>query len=282
MMERKDKNARFAPRTDRAAQRRPQEAERPERAEHEGDQLVYGKNPVAELLKSGKGVDTVLLSDTMPPQVAAYYTALAKDAGAVVKRAHTNKLRLMCGTESHQGVAAFASGVEYATLEELLNIAKEKGEAPFIVLSDGVEDPHNLGAIIRSALLCGAHGIVIPKRGGAGVTSTVLKSSAGAAARLPIARVANIGESIRRLKEQNIFVYCADMDGVSLRKNNLTGPIALVMGSEGSGVSPLVKKLCDGVVSLDMAARGTGVDSYNVSVAAGVMLYEIMQQRGMQ
>lgn len=282
MMERKDKNARFAPRTDRAAQRRPQEAERPERPEHEGDQLVYGKNPVAELLKSGKGVDTVLLSDTMPPQVAAYYTALAKDAGAVVKRAHTNKLRLMCGTESHQGVAAFASGVEYATLEELLNIAKEKGEAPFIVLSDGVEDPHNLGAIIRSALLCGAHGIVIPKRGGAGVTSTVLKSSAGAAARLPIARVANIGESIRRLKEQNIFVYCADMDGVSLRKNNLTGPIALVMGSEGSGVSPLVKKLCDGVVSLDMAARGTGVDSYNVSVAAGVMLYEIMQQRGMQ
>lgn len=282
MMERKDKNARFAPRTDRAAQRRPQEAERPERPEREGDQLVYGKNPVAELLKSGKGVDTVFLSDTMPPQVAAYYTALAKDAGAVVKRAHTNKLRLMCGTESHQGVAAFASGVEYATLEELLNIAKEKGEAPFIVLSDGVEDPHNLGAIIRSALLCGAHGIVIPKRGGAGVTSTVLKSSAGAAARLPIARVANIGESIRRLKEQNIFVYCADMDGVSLRKNNLTGPIALVMGSEGSGVSPLVKKLCDGVVSLDMAARGTGVDSYNVSVAAGVMLYEIMQQRGMQ
>ena len=240
MMERKDKNARFAPRTDRAAQRRSQEAERPERPEHEGDQLVYGKNPVAELLKSGRGVDTVFLSDTMPPQVAAYYTALAKDAGAVVKRAHTNKLRLMCGTESHQGVAAFASGVEYATLEELLNIAKEKGEAPFIVLSDGVEDPHNLGAIIRSALLCGAHGIVIPKRGGAGVTSTVLKSSAGAAARLPIARVANIGESIRRLKEQNIFVYCADMDGVSLRKNNLTGPIALVMGSEGSGVSPLV------------------------------------------
>ena len=125
MMERKDKNDRFAPRTDRAAQRRSQEAERPERPEHEGDQLVYGKNPVAELLKSGRGVDTVFLSDTMPPQVAAYYTALAKDAGAVVKRAHTNKLRLMCGTESHQGVAAFASGVEYATLEELLNIAKE-------------------------------------------------------------------------------------------------------------------------------------------------------------
>ena len=260
--------------------RRPRrDAEQPQQ---KSESLIYGKNPVTELLKSGSGVDTVLIAEGMAPAVAAYYTALAKEAGATVKRVHPNKLRLMTGTESHQGVAAFASGVEYATLEELLNIAKEKGEAPFIVLSDGVEDPHNLGAIIRSALLCGAHGIVIPKRGGAGVTSTVLKSSAGAAARLPIARVANIGESIRRLKEQNIFVYCADMDGVSLRKNNLTGPIALVMGSEGSGVSPLVKKLCDGVVSLDMAARGTGVDSYNVSVAAGVMLYEIMQQRGMQ
>ncbi len=244
------------------------------------DTLVYGKNPVAELLKSGTGVDTVMLSDGMAAQVASYYTALAKDVGAVVKRVHPNKLRLITGTENHQGVAAFASEIEYATLEELMSIAKEKGEAPFIVLADGVEDPHNLGAIIRSALLCGAHGIVIPKRGGAAVTPTVLKSSAGAAEHLPVARVANIGEAIRRLKQQNVFVYCADMDGVSLRKNNLTGAIGLVLGSEGSGVSPLVKKLCDGVVSLDMAAAGTGVDSYNVSVAAGVMLYEIMTQRG--
>lgn len=244
------------------------------------DNLVYGKNPVAELLKSGTGVDTVMISEGMAPQVANYYTALAKEIGAVVKRINPNKLRLITGTENHQGVAAFASEIEYATLEELMAIAKEKGEAPFIVLADGIEDPHNLGAIIRSALLCGAHGIVIPKRGGAAVTPTVLKSSAGAAEHLPVARVANIGEAIRRLKQQNVFVYCADMDGVSLRKNNLTGAIGLVLGSEGSGVSPLVKKLCDGVVSLEMAARGTGVDSYNVSVAAGVVLYEIMTQRG--
>ena len=147
------------------------------------------------------------------------------------------------------------------------------------MLSDGIEDPHNLGAVMRSALLCGAHGIVIPKRGGASVTPTVIKSSAGAAERLPVARVANIGETIRRLKEQGVFVYCADMDGVPLRKNNLTGPIALVIGSEGSGVSQLVKKLCDGVVRLDMAAEGTGVDSFNVSVAAGIILYEIQSQR---
>ena len=243
---------------------------RPRRAPEEqtrNESLVYGKNPVTELLKSGSGVDTVLISESMAPAVAAYYTALAKEAGAAVKRVNPNKLRLMTGTESHQGVAAFASEIEYVTVEDLLNVAREKGEPPFLVLSDGIEDPHNLGAVMRSALLCGAHGIVIPKRGGASVTPTVIKSSAGAAERLPVARVANIGETIRRLKD------------VPLRKNNLTGPIALVLGSEGSGVSQLVKKLCDGVVRLDMAAQGTGVDSFNVSVAAGIILYEIQSQR---
>ena len=260
--------------------RRPRrDAEQPQQ---KSESLIYGKNPVTELLKSGSGVDTVLIAEGMAPAVAAYYTALAKEAGATVKRVHPNKLRLMTGTESHQGVAAFASEIEYATVEELLAAAKAKGEPPFLVLSDGIEDPHNLGAVMRSALLCGAHGIVIPKRGGASVTPTVIKSSAGAAERLPVARVANIGETIRRLKEQGVFVYCADMDGVSLRKNNLTGPIALVLGSEGSGVSQLVKKLCDGVVRLDMAAPGTGVDSYNVSVAAGIILYEIQSQRAVE
>ena len=195
------------------------------------------------------------------------------------------ELRLRCGQPL---AAVFPEGerllgrecVTGRELEQLLELAKEKGEPPFLVLCDGVEDPHNLGAIIRSALLCGAHGVVIPKRGGAAITPTVLKSSAGAAARLPVARVANIGESIRRLKDQGVFVYCADMDGAPLHKNDLSGPVALVMGSEGRGVSPLVKKLCDGVVSLSMAARGTGVDSFNVSVAAGIILYEIARQRG--
>ena len=260
--------------------RRPRRS--PEENQQKNESLVYGKNPVTELLKSGSGVDTVLIAEGMAPAVAAYYTALAKEAGATVKRVHPNKLRLMTGTESHQGVAAFASEIEYVTVDDLMAAAKAKGEAPFLVLSDGIEDPHNLGAVMRSALLCGAHGIVIPKRGGASVTPTVIKSSAGAAERLPVARVANIGETIRRLKEQGVFVYCADMDGVSLRKNNLTGPIALVLGSEGSGVSQLVKKLCDGVVRLDMAAPGTGVDSYNVSVAAGIILYEIQSQRAAQ
>ena len=252
--------------------RRPRrDAEQPQQ---KSESLIYGKNPVTELLKSGSGVDTVLIAEGMAPAVAAYYTALAKEAGATVKRVHPNKLRLMTGTESHQGVAAFASEIEYATVEDLLAAAKAKGEPPFLVLSDGIEDP------TIWAQSCAAHCCAVPMvssspSGGASVTPTVIKSSAGAAERLPVARVANIGETIRRLKEQGVFVYCADMDGVSLRKNNLTGPIALVLGSEGSGVSQLVKKLCDGVVRLDMAAPGTGVDSYNVSVAAGIILYEI-------
>ena len=216
--------------------RRPRRS--PEENTQKNESLVYGKNPVTELLKSGSGVDTVLIAEGLAPAVAAYYTALAKEAGATVKRVHPNKLRLMTGTESHQGVAAFASEIEYVTVDDLMAAAKAKGEAPFLVLSDGIEDPHNLGAVMRSALLCGAHGIVIPKRGGASVTPTVIKPSAG--------------------------------------------PIALVLGSEGSGVSQLVKKLCDGVVRLDMAASGTGVDSYNVSVAAGIILYEIQSQRAAQ
>ena len=244
-----------------------------------GGRLVYGKNPVAELLKGGAGVDTVLLAEGMAPAAASYYTALARQAGAAVKRVHPNKLRQLTGTDSHQGVAAFASEIAYAEVDDLLAAARAKGEPPFLVISDGIEDPHNLGAVMRSALLCGAHGIIIPKRGGASVTPTVLKASAGAAERLPVARVVNIAETVRRLKEEGIFVYCADMDGVSLRHSNLTGPIALVLGSEGSGVSQLVKKRCDGVLRLEMAAPGTGVDSYNVSVAAGIILYEIQTQR---
>lgn len=242
---------------------------------------VYGKNAVTELLKSGAGVDTVFIQDSMQPAQAAYFTALAKEAGAVVKRIHSAKLRSMCGTDNHQGVAARAADVEYRTLEELLGFAREQGQAPFLLLCDGVEDPHNLGALIRTALLCGAHGVVIPKRGGVSVTPVVMKSSAGAAAVMPIARVSNLGEAIRCLKKENVFVYCADMHGVPLEKQNLTGAVALVMGSEGKGVSPLVKKLCDGAVALSMAAGATAVDSFNVSVAGGIILYEMMRQRGL-
>lgn len=239
---------------------------------------VYGRNPVTELLKSDGAVDTVFLSEGLDTGSIGFFTALAKDKGAVVKMVRNEKLSTLADTQKHQGVVAFAAQIEYVQLQDLLDIARKKGEDPFLLLCDKVEDPHNLGALLRSALLCGVHGVVIPKRGGAGVTPVVMKSSAGAAAQMPIARVANIGETIRRLKKENIFVYCADLDGPPAHKQNLQGPIALVMGSEGSGVGQLIRKLCDGVVSLTMAPAG-GVDSFNVSVAGGILLYEIARQR---
>ena len=223
--------------------------------------LVWGKNPVTELLKSEAGVDTLLLADSMEPRMAGYYTALGKAAGAVIKRVPAGKLQKLCGTQDHQGVAAWAARIQYVGVEELLQIAKDRGEPPFLVLCDGIEDPHNLGAILRSALLCG------------------MKSSAGAAARIPVARVANLPQAIRDLKKQNIFVYCADLGGAPLEKTDLSGPVALVLGSEGAGPGALVRKLCDAAVTLDMAGGKTGVDSYNVSVAAGILMYNIMQRR---
>ena len=210
--------------------------------------LVWGKNPVTELLKSEAGVDTLLLADSMEPRMAGYYTALGKAAGAVIKRVPAGKLQKLCGTQDHQGVAAWAARIQYVGVEELLQIAKDRGEPPFLVLCDGIEDPHNLGAILRSALLCGAHGVIIPRRGGVGVTGTVMKSSAGAAARIPVARVANLPQAIRDLKKQNIFVYCADLGGAPLEKTDLSGPVALVLGSEGAGPGALVRKLCDAAV----------------------------------
>ena len=251
-----------------------------EQAEPRTDTLVWGKNAVTELLKSGGAVDTVYLADSLPQPVAGYYTALAKQTGAVVKRVPGHKLQKICGTDDHQGVAARAAEVQYAALEELFAAAEAKGEAPFLVLCDGVEDPHNLGAVIRSAYLCGAHGVVIPKRGGVGVTGTVMKSSAGAAARLPVARVSNLAQAIRTIKEHNIFVYCADLGGAPLAKTDLSGPVALVLGSEGGGPSALTRKLCDAAVTLEMApGQSTGVDSYNVSVAAGILCYDVLRRR---
>ena len=244
------------------------------------DTLVWGKNPVTELLKSGGAVDTVYLTDTIPQPVAGYYTALAKECGAVVNRVPANKLQKMCGTAEHQGVAARAAEVEYASLDDLFAAAEAKNEPPFFVLCDGIEDPHNLGAIVRSAYLCGAHGVIIPKRGGVGVTGTVMKSSAGAAARLPIARVPNLAQAIRTIKERNVFVYCADLGGAPLSKTDLSGAVALVLGSEGAGPGALTRKLCDAAVTLEMApGQSTGVDSYNVSVAAGILCYDVLRCR---
>ncbi len=240
---------------------------------------VFGKNAVAQLLQSGTAVDTVLLADGLDAKQAGYLTALARQAGAVVKQTRTAKLDALCAGAKHQGVAAFAAQIAYlAGVEELLGIARQKGEDPFFLLCDGIEDPHNLGALLRTALLCGAHGAVLPKRGSASVTPAALKASAGAAALLPVARVANLGEAIRRLKKAGVFVWCATLGGTPLDKQDLSGPMALVVGSEGKGPSPLVQKLCDGAVCLPMA-RADGPDSLNVSVAGGILMYEVFRRR---
>ncbi len=244
--------------------------------EREG--FVCGRHAVAELLASGAAVETVWLADTLAEKEAGYFTALAKQAGGVAKRTKREKLDALCAGARHGGVAAMMGEVCYAELEDLLRRAEERGEPPFLLICDGVEDPHNLGALLRSALLCGAHGAVIQKRGATGVTSVVMRASAGAAALLPVARVANLGEAVRKLKKQNVFVYCADMEGQPLGRISLEGPLALVLGSEGKGVAPLLKKLCDGAVSLPMAAAG-GVDSFNVSVAGGIIMYDIYRGR---
>ena len=170
------------------------------------DTLVWGKNPVTELLRAGTGVDTLLLADSLDPRTVSYFTALGKQAGAVIKRVPSGKLQKLCGTADHQGIAAWAARIQYADLEDLLDAAAAKGEPPFLVLCDGIEDPHNLGAILRSALLCGAHGVVIPRRGGVSVTGTVMKASAGAAARIPVARVPNLAQALRTLKERGVVV----------------------------------------------------------------------------
>ena len=209
--------------------------------EKQAGKPVYGRNPVAELLKSGTAVDSVLLAESMDEKAAGYFAALAKKAGAVVKNTRTEKLNILCNTTAHQGVAAFVAEIQYYSLDELLEKALAAGEPPFLLLADGVEDPHNLGALIRTAFLCGAHGVVIPRRGAAPVTPVVMKASAGAAAHLPVARVANIGEAVRRLKSRNLFVYCADMAGQPPFTQNLRGAIALVVGAEGTVIEMMDK-----------------------------------------
>ena len=238
------------------------------------EDIIFGKNAVAEFLKNDGKADTVLLA--LDDAQAGYYTALAKQCGAVVKRVHPKKLDALCGCERHQGVAATVRLVAYTSIDQLLAVAEQKGQPPFLILSDGVADPHNLGAILRTAECCGVHGVVIPERGGCPITPAVMSASVGAAAAVPVVRAGNLANAVRTLKKRNIFVYCADMDGAYCCDTDLTGPIALVVGSEGFGVSPLIKKLCDGVVSLPMAGK---INSLNASVAAGVLMYEIVRQR---
>ena len=252
---------------------RPQRPARPE-AESEDAENVF--IAVIEALKKGENLDTVFVEKGQTGGSMAKIIALAKQAGCPVKEVTSQKLEGMSGGTSHQGVVLSVSAVAYAEVSDILARAEAAGEKPFLIIADEVEDPHNLGAIIRTAETAGAHGVIIPKRRGVGLTSAVFKSSAGAAAHIPVARVANLASTVDELKEQGVWVYGCDMEGQTWCEVNFDGGVALIIGSEGKGMSRLLKEKCDVMVSLPM--RGE-VTSLNASVAGGIIMYEVARQR---
>ncbi len=249
----------------------------PEKQADEREQdVIFGRNPVAEAIKSGRPLDSIMVARGERSGSVPKIIADAKNAGIVIKEVDRKKLDFVCGHNNHQGIAAFAAVKEYSSVEDIFNTAKERGEEPFIVICDEIEDPHNLGAIIRTAEAAGVHGVIIPKRRNASLSFTVAKTSAGAVEFMHVARVTNIAREIEELKKRGVWVYCADMDGVSADKVDLKGAVALVVGSEGNGVKRLVKNECDGVISLPMKGK---INSLNASVAAGILMYEAVKQR---
>ncbi|MCM1157146.1 MAG: 23S rRNA (guanosine(2251)-2'-O)-methyltransferase RlmB [Bacteroidales bacterium] len=237
---------------------------------------IEGRNAVTEAFRAGKTIDKLYVLDGCHDGAVNTIKALARKQDTIVNYVTKERLEQMSVTGKHQGVIAQAAAYEYAEVEDILQAAEAKGEDAFIFLLDEIEDPHNLGAIIRTANLCGAHGVIIPKRRAAGLTATVVKASAGAINYTPVAKVTNIAKTIEELKEKGIWFVCADMEGEVMYRHNLTGPVGLVIGNEGSGVSRLVKEKCDYAASIPMKGD---IDSLNASVAAGVLAYEIVRQR---
>lgn len=240
------------------------------------DNLIIGRNAVLELLKSGREVENVLIAKGDREGSVNKIAAMCKDKGIVIKNVDRKKLDFMCGNANHQGVVANVPAHSYCTIDEILEYAKSRGEQPFLIICDEIEDSHNLGAIIRSAEACGAHGIIIPKRRNVGLNFIVAKTSCGALEYMRVARVNNLASTIEDLKKKNIWVYCADMDGQPWCKTDFSGGCALVIGNEGKGVGRLIKEKCDVTVSLPMCGE---VNSLNASVAAGIIMYEITRQR---
>ncbi len=238
---------------------------------------IEGRNAVMEAFRSGRAVDKVFVLDGCQDGPVRSIVREAKKHDTVLNFVSRERLDRMSETGKHQGVIAFAASYDYSTVEDILALAKEKGEPPFILLLDGIEDPHNLGAIIRTANLSGAHGVVIPKRRAVGLTATVAKASAGALNYTPVAKVTNLGQTIEELKKEGLWFVCADMGGTAMYDLDLKGPIGLVIGNEGEGVSHLVREKCDFIASIPMKGD---IDSLNASVAAGVLAFEIVRQRG--
>lgn len=244
--------------------------------EQTDDHMIEGRNAVLEAFRAGKTVDKLYIQDGLRDGVISSILRDAKKRDVIVNFVSKEKLDQMSSDRKHQGVMAITAAFSYAEVDDILEKAKEKGEDPFIFILDEIEDPHNLGAIIRTANLCGAHGVIIPKRRAVGLTATVVKASAGAIHYTPVAKVTNIAKTIDELKDRGLWFACADMGGEVMYRANLTGPIGLVIGNEGSGVSHLVKEKCDYVVSIPMKGD---IDSLNASVAAGVLAYEVVRQR---
>ena len=237
---------------------------------------IEGRNAVIEAYRAGRPIDKLFILDGCPDGPILTIKREAKAKQTPVKFVTKERLDQLSETGKHQGVIAYAAAYEYATVEEILDNARQKGEAPFLFLLDNIEDPHNLGAIIRTANLAGAHGVIVPKNRAAGLTAVVAKTSAGALNFTPVARVTNLAKTIEELKKEGIWFVCADMGGTTMYDLNLKGPIGLVIGNEGEGVGRLVKEKCDMVASIPMKGD---IDSLNASVAAGVLAYEIVRQR---
>lgn len=237
---------------------------------------IEGRNAVLEALRAGKPIDKLYVLDGCPDGPVRTIIREAKKGDTIINYVKKERLDQLSETGHHQGVIAMAASYEYATVEEILEKAKEKGEAPFIFVLDNIEDPHNLGAMIRTANLAGAHGVIIPKRRAVGLTPTVARTSAGAINYTPVAKVTNLKQTMEQLKKEGMWFVCADMDGTPYYQMDLKGPMGLVIGNEGEGVSRLIKETCDFVASIPMKGD---IDSLNASVAAGVLAYEIVRQR---
>ncbi len=238
--------------------------------------MIEGRNAVLEAYRSGKEIDRLYILDGCQDGPVLSIKREAKKRDTYVRYVTRERLDQMSQTGKHQGVIASVAAYEYASVEQILKAAEDKGEPPFVILLDNIEDPHNLGAIIRSANLAGAHGVIIPKNRAVGLTATVARTSAGALNYTPVARVTNLAKTIEELKKKGLWFVCADMGGETMYRLDLTGPVGLVIGSEGEGVGRLVKETCDFAASIPMKGD---IDSLNASVAAGVLAYEIVRQR---
>lgn len=253
-----------------------QEKEKNEVENKEHTLVIEGRNAVLEAFRSGKTIDKIFVLDGCQDGPIRTIVREAKKHDTILNFVAKERLSQLSETGKHQGVIAYSAAYDYADIEDMFRLAEERGEAPFLILLDNIEDPHNLGAIIRTANLAGAHGVIIPKRRAVGLTATVAKTSAGALNYTPVAKVTNIAKTIEELKERGVWFVCADMDGESMYRLNLTGPIGMVIGNEGEGVGRLVKEKCDFIASIPMKGE---IESLNASVAAGVLAYEIVRQR---